>query len=404
VLDTGIDATHPDVKNRIGAKKNFTDAPSTNDTVGHGTHVASTIAGTGAASNGRYKGVAPGATLLIGKVCGDVWCEESAILAGMQWAAQSGATVTNLSLGGGDTAEVDPLEQAVNDLTAAYGTLFVIAAGNSGDDDETLSSPASADAALAVGAVSKSDKLAGFSSRGPRIGDGALKPEITAPGVAITAANAKDGFLGEPGKRYTTLSGTSMATPHVAGSAALLAQRRPGWKAGQLKSALVGGANRLSGLTAYQQGAGRLNIGRTIRQPGYADPAVISAGVARWPHHDDQPITKTVTYRNPTSKPVTYDLALATRGPDGQPAGAGMFALSGNRVTVPAGGSATVDVTVDTTVAGSDGYYSAWGHGDLGNRRADHPGGGEQGGRELRRHRRCEGPHGRDARGGTSRC
>ncbi|MGH3715866.1 MAG: S8 family peptidase [Micromonosporaceae bacterium] len=360
VLDTGIDASHPDFAGRIGGSQDFSGSGTVNDTVGHGTHVASTIAGTGAASGGKYRGVAPDATLLIGKVCGGVWCDESAILAGMQWAASSGARVANLSLGGGDTPEIDPLEQAVNDLTASHGTLFVIAAGNSGPGDETLGSPASADAALAVGAVDKDDKLADFSSRGPRVGDGALKPEITAPGVDIVAANAKDGFLGEPGQKYTTLSGTSMATPHVAGAAAILAQQHTDWKAGPLKSALVGSATTLPELGAYAQGAGRLDVGRAVKHPGYADPAVISAPLAMWPHDDDAPVTRTVTYHNPGSEPVTYQLGVTARGPDGQPAADGMFTLSRGQVTVPAGGTATVDVTVDTSVPSPDGYYSAW--------------------------------------------
>ncbi|MGH3647413.1 MAG: S8 family serine peptidase [Micromonosporaceae bacterium] len=362
VLDTGIDATHADFTGRIGASKDFSGSGTVNDTVGHGTHVASTIAGTGAASGGKYQGVAPDATLLIGKVCADAWCEESAILAGMQWAADSGAKVVNVSLGGGDTPQLDPLEQAVNDLTASHGLLFVIAAGNAGNagGDETLSSPASADAALAVGAVTKDDQLADFSSRGPRTGDGALKPEITAPGVEIVAANAKDGFLGEPGQKYTTLSGTSMATPHVAGAAALLAQQHTDWKAGTLKSALVGSAKTLPELGAHAQGAGRLDVGRAVTHSGYATPAVVSAPLASWPHDDDQPVTKTVTYHNPSSAPVTYELAMTARGPDGQPAAAGIFTASAERVTVPAGGTATVDVTVDTRVQSPDGYYSAW--------------------------------------------
>ena len=360
VLDSGIDATHPDFEGRIGEVRNFTEAPDANDTVGHGTHVASTVAGTGAASDGRYKGVAPEATLLIGKVCEDEFCADSAILAGMEWAAQSGADIVNMSLGSPDTPEIDPLEQAVNTLTAEYGTLFVIAAGNEGNGDETVSSPASADAALAVGAVDKDDQLAGFSSRGPRVGDAALKPEIVAPGVEIVAANAKDGFMGEPGEPYTTMSGTSMATPHVAGAAALLAQQHPDWKADTLKAALVGSAKRLPKLGAYAQGAGRLDIARAISHPGYTSPSVVSAGLMSWPHDDDEPVTRTVTYHNPTDEPVTYQLEVTSLGPDGNPAPEGIFSLSVDEVTVPAGGTATVDVTVNTRMDTPDGYYSAW--------------------------------------------
>ncbi|MFD1326230.1 S8 family serine peptidase, partial [Micromonospora sonneratiae] len=133
VLDGGVDDQHPDLAGKVAEARNFTDMPDTRDEVGHGTHVASTIAGSGAASGGKYRGVAPDATLFSGKVCESTFCTDSAILAGMQWAAvEKRATVVNLSLGGMDTPEIDPLEQAVNTLTAQTGTLFVIAAGNDG--------------------------------------------------------------------------------------------------------------------------------------------------------------------------------------------------------------------------------------------------------------------------------
>jgi subtilisin family serine protease len=188
VVDSGIDGTHPDLAGQVIAHRTFVDGEDDLDHVGHGTHVAATVAGTG---SGRFKGVAPGAKLIDAKVCTVVDCPDSAIIAGLQWAvAEQGAAVVNISLGAPDTPEVDPVEQAVQDLTAQYGALFVIAAGNSGAD-RSIDSPGSADAALAVGAVDRTDTLASFSSRGPRVGDAALKPDITAPGVDITAAAAR---------------------------------------------------------------------------------------------------------------------------------------------------------------------------------------------------------------------
>src|SRR5690606_16016887 len=120
----------------------------------------------------------------------------------------------------------EPQDQAVDQLTAQTGALFVIAAGNSGPNSQTVSSPGSADTALTVAAVDRSDRLANFSSRGPRRGDGALKPEIAAPGVGIVAARAGGAQIGD---LYTSSTGTSMATPHVAGAAAILAQKYPDW-------------------------------------------------------------------------------------------------------------------------------------------------------------------------------
>ncbi len=141
VLDSGVDSQHPDLVGKVAQARNFTEEPEAADVVGHGTHVASTIAGTGAASGGRIPGMAPDAVLLDGKVCEVDGCPDSAILAGMQWAAvEQRATVVNLSLGGPDGPEIDPLEEAVNTLTAQTGTLFVIAAGNAGGD-RTVGSP-----------------------------------------------------------------------------------------------------------------------------------------------------------------------------------------------------------------------------------------------------------------------
>ncbi|MFG2058227.1 S8 family serine peptidase [Micromonospora sp. NPDC048930] len=359
VLDTGVDVTHPDLAGRVADSRNFSEMPDADDMVGHGTHVASIIAGSGAASGGKYRGVAPDATLLNGKVCEEFGCSDSAILAGMEWAAvEKKADVVNLSLGGWDTPEIDPIEQAVQTLTAQTGTLFVIAAGNDGADG-SVGSPATADAALAVGAVDRDDALAEFSSRGPRVGDDALKPDITAPGVDIVAARAAHGQIGDPvGEKYVSLSGTSMATPHVVGAAALLAQQHPGWAAGQLKATLMASAKPHPDQTAYQQGAGRVDVAHAITETVTSEPASVSFGRAVWPHDDDATVDRTVTYRNAGTAALTLDLTTEVTGPGGRPAPDGMFRLSATRVTVAAGGTAQVTVTADTRLGGVDGYWT----------------------------------------------
>lgn len=356
VLDTGIDATHPDLAAQVIAAKNFSDDPDARDRVGHGTHVASTIAGTGAASGGRYKGVAPGAKLLDGKVCESDFCTESAMLAGLEWGAQN-APVVSMSIGGFDTPDIDPLEQAVNTLTAKYGTLFVIAAGNDGAP-ESVGSPASADAALAVGAVDKKDKIADFSSRGPRVGDGAIKPDITGPGVAITAARSKDGVLGNPGDKYTELSGTSMATPHVSGSAAILAGQHPTWKADQLKSALMGSAKVNPGLSPFDQGSGRVDVARGTQQKLTAAPAGLNFGGQLWPHRDDTPVNRKLTYHNDGAAPLT--LTLAVQVTTSARSAAAVFKASPATLTIPAHGDASTTVTADTSVPGPDTPVAAY--------------------------------------------
>lgn len=100
VLDTGVDANHPDLAGRVAEAKDFSGSPSTDDHFGHGTHVAATVGGTGAASSGTRRGVAPRADLLIGKVLGDDgFGSESSVIDGMEWAASQHAKVVNMSLG-----------------------------------------------------------------------------------------------------------------------------------------------------------------------------------------------------------------------------------------------------------------------------------------------------------------
>ena len=222
-----------------------------------------------------------------------------------------------------------------------------------------MSTPGTADAALSVGAVDKADRLAGFSSRGPRPGDGAIKPDLTAPGVDVVAARSSTGTIGDPvDDHYVSLSGTSMATPHVAGAAGLLASAHPEWTAAQLKAALTGSAAPRPGVSPLAEGAGRVDVARALTETVTSDPVSLGLGTQAWPHGDDPVVVRELTYRNTGGQPVTLNLALATTGPDGRPAPAGMFTVSASKVAVPAGGRAAVTVTVDTTVPGADGWYT----------------------------------------------
>lgn len=135
VLDTGVDLSHPDLAQRVSVTKSFIDGEDTADRNGHGTHVTSTVGGSGAASDGQEKGVAPDATLAVGKVLSDQGSgSESQIIAGMEWAARDvHAKVVSMSLGSTEPSDgTDPMAQAVNTLSQETGALFVIAAGNTG--------------------------------------------------------------------------------------------------------------------------------------------------------------------------------------------------------------------------------------------------------------------------------
>ncbi|MFF0287762.1 S8 family serine peptidase [Streptomyces sp. NPDC005262] len=358
VLDTGFDPNHPDLKGLIAESANFTDEPDTDDLNGHGTHVTSTVAGSGAASGGRYKGVAPGARILSGKVCtADGNCDDSDIAEGMTWAAQHGAKVISLSLGDTDTAETDALEAMVDTVTRDYGVLVVAAAGNNGAGSK-VSSPASADRALAVGAAEDDDDRADFSSVGPRTGDSGLKPDILAPGVNVVAAKA-GGTTADDG--YIAMSGTSMATPHVAGAAAILFQEHPDWTPEQVKRQLMQTATGAKEHGAYFQGSGRVDVARAVDQDVTADVSGVDFGLMRWTDHERPPVTRTVTYRNPGAQPVTLHVAQhASTGRPDQPAPEGLFHLGDDTVTVPAHGTADVTLTATPETPETTEAYAAY--------------------------------------------
>ncbi|MBP2706729.1 S8 family serine peptidase [Microbispora sp. RL4-1S] len=352
VLDTGYDPGHPDLRGLVAKSENFTSEPDVRDLNGHGTHVATTVAGSGEASGGRYKGVAPGAKLLIGKICDQSGnCPDSAIIEGMTWAAENGARVANLSLGEPDAPGEDPTELAVDTLSEKYGTLFVIASGN--DGPQALGSPSSADRALSVGASFRDeDTVAPFSSTGPRPGDGAVKPDLIAPGVGIVAGRAAGTYAGAPvDDFYTEMSGTSMATPHVTGAAAIVAGLHPEWKADQIKAALMASTAPGEELGAYVQGSGRVDVARAVTQQVTAEPASLSMGYVELPH--PAPITRTLTYRNDGDGAVGLNLSVTAK--DGHGETATPFTLGATTVQVPAHGTAQVQVTAE---AGATGMFS----------------------------------------------
>jgi serine protease AprX len=255
VIDSGIDAGHPqldegkvlDFADCFDATCDATVAPS--DANGHGTHVSGTVAGDGD-GNILAQGVAPGAALVGVKVLDDQGSgSDAGVIAGIQWAvdnrAANGIEALNLSLGADGCFDgTDATSVAVN-AAVAVGLAVFVAAGNDGPGECTVGSPGVAANVVTVGAMADMGtrldpfvrgwrpgfNLAAFSSRGPTLDD-RIKPDVVGPGVDITSAQANtDG--------YVAFQGTSMATPFVAGVAALLLDRNPALTPAAIKTALM---------------------------------------------------------------------------------------------------------------------------------------------------------------------
>ncbi len=356
VLDSGYDDTHPDLAGRVLADStSFVPGEEVaDDPHGHGTHVASTIAGTGAASGGTHRGVADGADLLVGKVLGaDGFGQDSWIISAMQWAGER-ADIVSMSLGSQQPSDgTDVMSEALNEIADETGALFVVAAGNS-SAPETIGSPGAASSALTVGSVDDpSGWLSWFSSQGPLSRSGALKPDLVGPGSDVTAARSADS-AGEGA--YVSMSGTSMATPHVAGAAAIVKQQHPEYSADQLRAAIVSTASDV-GLTPYQSGSGVVDVDAAL------DATVIAAGsgdfgMLAWGEAAD-PVVRTIEYTNRGDAEVVLDLeatlADTTPGAGGgvEPLSVGddvvadVLAIDATQLTIPAGERRTVTLTAD---------------------------------------------------------
>lgn len=268
VIDTGV-APHDDLvkpRNRIvGFRDLVNDKKQPYDDNGHGTQVAGIIAGNGFSSNGKYAGVAPKANILgIKALDKNGGGTTSDIISALSYIVEKkdslNIDIVNLSLGTppNNNPAKDPLVRAVEKCVDA-GLIVVTAAGNNGPDEKTILSPGTSDNSITVGAVDdnrtieiEDDKIASFSSRGPTP-QGIQKPDLVAPGVNIRSlSNTKL-------DSYTSLSGTSMATPLISGSIALLLNKNKGLKQKQVKDILLDNCIKLDS-NLQSQGAGMLDL------------------------------------------------------------------------------------------------------------------------------------------------
>lgn len=254
LLDTGVDLTHQDFVGRWREGENavsFIEGESVQDGLGHGTHCAGIVGGPAEPGGGRRYGVAPDAELLMGKVLSDKGLgSDDGVIDGIHWALERGARVISLSLGSsrapGGAANALYEHLAHQLFTAEHGALLIAATGNESKRPEAVAAvenPAAAASVMGVAAVNQAREVAFFSG-GQR--DGIGEVDVAAPGVRVYSA--------WPGSAYRALSGTSMATPHVAGVAALYLEQNPAWSPQALWRALQGRALAAGAVTDVGSG------------------------------------------------------------------------------------------------------------------------------------------------------
>ncbi|MGL4172561.1 MAG: S8 family serine peptidase [Actinomycetota bacterium] len=424
VIDTGIDYTHADfggpgtsaAYNAARASTTFagttkvaggwdfagdayapesgvtTPQPDANpvDCEGHGTHVAGIAAGYGVTTAGsRYgsgqpsdytgadqpgwmdqftpqgigPGVAPLATLYALKVFG---CGGSTalVIPALEWATDPNRDgdvsdhldVVNLSLGSDFTSPQDPDAAAVNAAVQA-GITVVAAAGNTGDIHHAIGAPGNAVRAITVAATNENPTQAGeitsFSSRGG-VGPAAVKPDVSAPGARVASANVGTGF------GAVAQSGTSMATPVVAGQAALVRAAHPTWTPEQVKAAIVGtaredvrsivGANPGTTLSATRAGAGRVDAERSVEASTLVfsaeEPGAVGVSFGAVAATTDLVQSRRVTVQNLAPTGQTY--AVGVRTTSAVPGVTYRTSADSGTITVPAGG--TAELTVELVI------------------------------------------------------
>ena len=269
VIDSGI-YPHKDFGDRIKGFVDMNDGQlKPYDPYGHGTHVAGIAAGSGVESNGKFKGVAPDADIIGVRIT-----SVAEAIKGIQWAIENKDTynikVVNMSLGDFPikSYKTDPWAQAAEKAWDS-GIMVVVAAGNEGPGEGTVSTPGIDPKVLTVGAIDdkntperEDDSISLFTSRGPTTPDGLVKPDVVAPGVEIfgplsPGSTLDSDDLPHVDNKYIAMSGSSMATPIVSGLAALLIQANPDLTNNDIKKIMMETAeNYIPGLKPTDQGAG----------------------------------------------------------------------------------------------------------------------------------------------------
>jgi hypothetical protein len=300
LIDTGVRGDHPAFNGRNIADRTFLtfgalnpcfddDAASARDQQGHGTHIAGILMGQGSPGYLDYYGVARGLTTLynvktafrVRAPCntasnGEV--DDRDLIAALEWAAvNTPSRIISLSFGGPATGDGDdPFTKVVDYISDIYDAYIAVAAGNTGPGPSTITTPAIGYNVTSVANWNfrEGRVISNTSSRGPTIGS-RFKPDIAAPGVGIVSANVNWDATSATSDDYTSKSGTSMAAPHIAGAAALLAS------AGvtdplQMKAILINTASEANWAT--DRGWGFVNMAAALPQPAFRDSVLLQPG------------------------------------------------------------------------------------------------------------------------------
>lgn len=355
VIDTGINYSHPDLGSGWGNRvidgyDFYNNDHDPMDDKGHGTHVAGIIG-----ANGSIKGVAPNVSFFALKVCGSDGCPTSNIIAGIDWSVANGADIISISLGGSDwpNDEFADVSNIVSDAAVDKGVVVVVAAGNEGPGTGTVASPGSARKVITVGASDSKgsvtisdDTIASFSTRGPSA-FGRLDPDVVAPGVSINSTSYTGGYI--------LKNGTSMATPHVSGAAALLLQKNPSLTPADVRRILMHTSSNITS-HVFEKGAGIINVTKALT---YNISATIN-GDDRWEESVLPGFISAakLNLTNGNAFPVNFTFSLEgitdLEGINSLPSSA--FSLPSS-VSVPAMSTTTVDVSFEAPVNANPSIY-----------------------------------------------
>lgn len=336
VLDTGINESHPDIGDSEVREIDLVDDGKTGDLPNHGTPAAGLITGDGT-SNDTYVGVAPDADVIDVRVLDRTESGKiSTVIDGVEYATQQDADVISMSFGiqPSTIRTNDPFRSTIKDAVKRDTTVVAAAGNNAGYG--SITSPGTLRDVITVGSSVNESEVPSFSRQGPTPIGRYVKPDLVAPGDGVTAPDART-------TGYRSTEGTSFSTPIVAGTAALLHEKHPGWSEQRVKNAITSTTDSLGSQDIYTQGSGELNVTAALSPDIVIDPTTIDFG--QFPAGET--VTKTVTVRNLGSERRQVNVsakAVAIQSSD-----PGTVSVNRSSMTLKPGSTASLALTVNTT-------------------------------------------------------